>query len=142
MGNYAHLAVSTRVGDTMDFSLWSKLLHEMESPHIWVYSGSTTTFHHSGQNCSKGSRDHSPLLKRFLAHLSRSSLHLFRNGIFLSFRDLVHCVACIQPVRTSFATQTCSVSPPWEEARKIQVVTLIQTTKQVRSCSKQSHQMY
>ena len=106
-------------------SLWSKWLHEAENHRTWVCSGFAMTFPRSGRR-----GDHPPLLKRSLAHLSRSSLHLLRNSVFLSLRDLVDCVACVQPVRTSLAAQACGVSSTWEETMKVQVTSLIYTTKE------------
>lgn len=47
---------------------------------------------------------HSPLLKCFLAHLSGGSLDLLGNCVLLSLGHLVHGMACVQPVGTSFAT--------------------------------------
>ena len=86
----------------------------------WFCPGFAVTFPLSGR-----SGDHPPLLKRSLAHLSRSSLHLLGNSVFLGLRDLVDRVACIQPVRTSLAAQACSVSSTWEETMEVQVISLI-----------------
>lgn len=114
----------------MGFSLGPKWLHEVDNLTNPVCLGSTMTLHYVGRHCCRCDRGHSPLLKSLLAHLSCSSPHLLGNCVFLSLGDLVHGVACVQPVRTAFATQTCSVSPPWEETKKIQVVSLIQTTEE------------
>ena len=86
----------------------------------WVCPGFAVTFPRSGH-----SGDHPPLLKSSLAHLSRHSLHLLWNSIFLGLRDLVDRVACVQPVRTSLAAQACGVSSTWEETMKVQLISLI-----------------
>ena len=99
-----------------------------------IYSGTAATPHPSSRPALTAAA-HSPLLKGLLAHLSGGSLHLLGNRVFLGLRHLVHRMARVQPVRTSFAAQACGVSSPWKETMKVQVTRLMQTTRQKSDCT-------